>query len=75
MTIFKSQTSNINSTDNTEPTDAAVKDKRVNYIAGKVLTEVEVDQSGKIKDPGADTVLAFSNGLSRAIRMPASAKR
>ena len=39
------------------------------------LAEVEVDQSGKIEDLGVDTVLAFSNGLSRTIRLPASIKR
>jgi len=36
---------------------------------------VEVDQSGKIEQTSWDTVLAFSDGLQRAIRIPAKAKR
>ena len=39
------------------------------------MTDVEVDQSGKIEDLAVDTILAFSNGLSRAIRIPAAVKR
>jgi hypothetical protein len=36
---------------------------------------VEVDQSGKIEDTATDTVLAFSNGKSYAICIPAQVKR
>jgi hypothetical protein len=39
------------------------------------MTEVEVDQSGKIEDLAVDTILAFSNGLSGTIRIPAGVKR
>lgn len=36
---------------------------------------VEVDQSGKIEDTQKDTVLAFSNGRSKSILIPAQIKR
>jgi hypothetical protein len=39
------------------------------------MTEVEVDQSGKIEDLAVDTVLAFADGLCWAIRIPAAVKR
>ena len=39
------------------------------------MTNVEVDQSGKMGNMGVDTVLAFSNDLSRAILVPAQVKR
>jgi len=39
------------------------------------MTEVEADQSGKIEDFNVDTVLAYSNGSTRAIRIPVSVKR
>ena len=38
------------------------------------MTNVEVDQSGKIEDLSVDTVLAFSDGSNRAIRIPVSVK-
>jgi len=39
------------------------------------MTDVEVDQSGKIEALAVDTILAFSDGLSQTIRIPASVKR
>jgi len=36
---------------------------------------IEVDQSGKVEDTQVDTVLAFSNGMSYAILIPAKVKR
>jgi hypothetical protein len=36
---------------------------------------IEVDQSGKIEDTATDTVLAFSNGKSYAVLIPATTKR
>lgn len=35
---------------------------------------VEADQTGKIEQTSWDTVLAFSDGLQRAIRIPAKVK-
>ena len=40
-----------------------------------MATPVEVDQSGKVERTQIDTVLAFANGRSYAIRIPASVKR
>lgn len=39
------------------------------------MTNIEVDQSGKMGDLRVNTVLAFSNDLSRAILVPAQVKR
>ena len=39
------------------------------------LGTIEVDQSGKIEQTYADTILAFSNGAQYSIRIPASVKR
>jgi len=39
------------------------------------LGAIEVDQSGKIEQTHADTILAFSNGAQYSIRIPASVKR
>lgn len=39
------------------------------------MPNVEIDQSGKMEDLARDTVLAFSNGVQRAIRIPAAVKR
>lgn len=39
------------------------------------MTDVEVDQSGKVEELRADTVLAFSNDISYSIRIPARVKR
>jgi len=39
------------------------------------MTNVEVDQSGKMGNLGVDTVLAFSNDLSHAILVPGQVKR
>jgi len=36
---------------------------------------VELDQSGKLEQTSWDTVLAFSDGLQRAIRIPARVKQ
>ena len=36
---------------------------------------VEIDQSGKIEDTSGDTALAFADGISYAILIPASVKR
>ena len=36
---------------------------------------IEVDQSGRIEDPRVKTVLAFSNGKSYAVLIPARVKR
>ncbi|MGA9349158.1 MAG: hypothetical protein WBW48_10180 [Anaerolineae bacterium] len=38
-------------------------------------SDVEVDQSGKVERTQMDTVLAFSNNLRYAIRIPAAVKR
>ncbi|MBU0702469.1 MAG: hypothetical protein KKC18_01205 [Chloroflexi bacterium] len=37
--------------------------------------EIEVDQSVKSEETARDTVLAFSNGVRRAIVIPAAVKR
>lgn len=37
--------------------------------------DIEVDQSGKIEDTHADTVIAFSNSASGAVLIPAVVKR
>ena len=42
---------------------------------GKQLHSVEVDQSGKVEDTRVDTVLAFSDGVSGSILIPAQVKR
>lgn len=43
--------------------------------AKQPLHTVEVDQSGKIEQTNTDTVLAFANGISYSIRIPARIKR
>jgi hypothetical protein len=39
------------------------------------MHHIEIDQSGKVENTQGATVLAFSNGLSRAILIPAKVKR
>lgn len=39
------------------------------------MTNVEVDQTGKMSNLAVDTVLALSNDLKRAILVPAQVKR
>ncbi|MBC8450229.1 MAG: hypothetical protein H8D78_21055 [Chloroflexi bacterium] len=39
------------------------------------MPDVEIDQSGKMDNLAKDTVLAFSNDIQHAIRIPAAAKR
>lgn len=39
------------------------------------IHQVEVDQSGKIEDTRVATVVAFSDGIHRAVLVPAQAKR
>lgn len=39
------------------------------------MPDIEADQSGKIENLGEDTVLAYSDGRSWAIRIPASVKQ
>jgi len=39
------------------------------------IYQVEVDQSGKIEDTRVATVVAFSNGIHRAVLIPAQVKR
>jgi len=39
------------------------------------MPDVEIDQSGKMNNLARDTVLAFSNDVQHAIRIPAAVKR
>jgi len=39
------------------------------------MPDVEIDQSGKMDNLARDTILAFSNDIQHAIRIPAVAKR
>ena len=39
------------------------------------MSYIEVDQSGKIEDLRQDTILAFSNGNSKSVRLPRKIKR
>jgi len=39
------------------------------------MPDVEIDQSGKMNNLARDTVLAFSNDIQHAIRIPAAVKR
>jgi hypothetical protein len=49
--------------------------ERISGNAGDDGLDIEVDQSGKIEDTRVDTVIAFSNGLSGTILIPAVVKR